>query len=296
MNWVSLTLLAPFFWVLSNFVDKYVLGKYSQGIYDFLFFSSLTSWLVVLVMVILRGWPELSLFSLVPVLTGFILIYSYGFYAKALQQGETSSVVILFKLIPVCILILGFIFLGQRLAGHELWGFSIVLAGAVLVSFEGSKKIVFKGFKVLMVAIVLWSVMTLLIDYGLTKMTFWDYFLLDSLGSALAGMSLLAIPSMRKEIVQGLRVATARKYLIFNGNNLLDVAGQLAVKQALVLAPSAALVSVVMQVQSLYAILLGFLLTLWVPHLIKENISRTHLMKKLVGVAIMFGGVYLILM
>ena len=296
MSWVSLSLLAPLFWASSNFVDKYILGKYTRGIFDFLFFSTITSLFLFLILFIFVGMPELTMYSWIPILTGVILIYSYGFYGKALEQGDTSALVILFKFIPVLTVVLAFIFLGQTLSSNELLGFVVVLAGATIVSFEKSRGIFIKGFGMILIAILMWSVMTLFIDYGLTKMSFWDYFLLDTLGSTLAGLTLFIIPAMRRQIIDGLKTATTGKYIWFSGNNLLDFFGQMSIKKALAIAPSAGLVTVVMQAQSFYAIVIGILLTLIIPGVIKEDISAPVLIKKFIGALIMFSGVYILLL
>lgn len=296
MNWVLLSMVAALFWALSNFVDKYVLDKHSKGIYDFLFFSTITSWFLFAGIFFFIGMPELTGYSWIPVFTGALLAYSYGFYGKALEQGDTSSLVILFKLIPVMTVILAFIFLGQALSSNELLGFIVVLIGATIVSLEKSRSFVIKGFGMILIAILLWSVMTLFVDYGLTKMSFWDYLLLDTLGSALAGPTLLLIPAMRRQIMDGLRTAVLAKYVWFNGNNLLDAIGQISIKKALAIAPSAGLVTVVMQVQSFYAIVIGILLTIFLPHIIKENISARNVLKKSIGAIIMFSGVYILLL
>lgn len=295
MNWIFLSLLAPLFWASSNFVDKYILGKYTKGIFDFVFFSTITSWIFFALIFLFAGTPELNIYSLIPIATGMILIYSYGFYGKALEQGDTSSLVILFKLIPVITVILAFAFLGQTLSSNELLGFVIVLVGATIVSFEKGKGVFIKGFEMILIAILMWSVMTLFIDYGLTKMSFWDYFMLDNLGSALAGLTMFIIPSIRRQVIEGIKTATARKYIWFSWNNVLDFFGQMSIKKALAIAPSAGLVTVVMQVQSFYAILIGILLTLFIPHIIKEDISASILIKKFVGAVIMFSGVYILL-
>ncbi|KKU20761.1 MAG: Conserved hypothetical membrane protein, DUF6 family [Candidatus Azambacteria bacterium GW2011_GWC1_46_13] len=296
MNWILLSLLAPLFWASSNFVDKYILGKYTRGIFDFLFFSTITSLFLFLILFIFVGMPELTMYSWIPILTGVILIYSYGFYGKALEQGDTSALVILFKFIPVLTVVLAFIFLGQTLSSNELLGFVVVLAGATIVSFEKSRGIFIKGFGMILIAILMWSVMTLFIDYGLTKMSFWDYFLLDTLGSTLAGLTLFIIPAMRRQIIDGLKTATTGKYIWFSGNNLLDFFGQMSIKKALAIAPSAGLVTVVMQAQSFYAIVIGILLTLIIPGVIKEDISASVLIKKFIGALIMFSGVYILLL
>jgi len=295
MNWIFLSLLAPLFWASSNFVDKYILGKYTKGIFDFVFFSTVTSWLFFAVIFLFVGTPELSIYSLIPIATGMILIYSYGFYGKALEQGDTSSLVILFKLIPVVTVILAFAFLGQTLSSNELIGFVIVLAGATIISFEKTKGIFIKGFEMILIAILMWSVMTLFVDYGLTKMSFWDYFMLDNLGSALAGLTMFIIPSIRRQVIDGIKTAQLGKYIWFSWNNVLDFFGQMSIKKALAIAPSAGLVTVVMQVQSFYAILIGVLLTLVIPYIIKEDISAPTLIKKVIGAVIMFSGVYLLL-
>lgn len=249
-----------------------------------------------LILFIFVGMPELTMYSWIPILTGVILIYSYGFYGKALEQGDTSALVILFKFIPVLTVVLAFIFLGQTLSSNELLGFVVVLAGATIVSFEKSRGIFIKGFGMILIAILMWSVMTLFIDYGLTKMSFWDYFLLDTLGSTLAGLTLFIIPAMRRQIIDGLKTATTGKYIWFSGNNLLDFFGQMSIKKALAIAPSAGLVTVVMQAQSFYAIVIGILLTLIIPGVIKEDISAPVLIKKFIGALIMFSGVYILLL
>ena len=147
----------------------------------------------------------------------------------------------------------------------------------------------------ILIAIIMWSVMTLFIDYGLTKMSFWDYFMLDNLGSALAGLTMFIIPSIRRQVINGIRTARIGKYVWFSWNNILDFFGQMSVKKALAIAPSAGLVTVVMQVQSFYAILIGVLLTLLIPNIIKEDISAPTLIKKITGAAVMFSGVYILL-
>ena len=295
MNWILLALLAPLFWAFSNFIDKYILEKHTKGIFDFLFFCTITSWFFFAIILAFVGIPELDIYSWIPVATGIALIYSYGFYGKALEKGDTSSLIILFLLGPVVTVILAFMFLGQTLSSNELFGFAIVLIGAFIVSFEKIRGIFSNGFGLILVAILMWSIMTLFIDFGLTKMSFWDYFMLDNLGSSLAGLTLFIIPSIRRQVINGLKTATARKYVWYSWNNVLDFFGQMTAKKTLAIAPSAGLVTVVMQVQSFYGIVIGLLLTVFIPHIIKEDISSRILIKKFIGALIMFLGVYVLL-
>lgn len=296
MNWISLSLLAPLFWAGSNFVDKYILGKYSKSIADFIFFSTITCWLFVIVLFGFFGMPDIDLYSLFPIATGMILIYSYGFYAKALEASDTSVLVILFKLIPVFTVVLAFLFLDQTLAVDQVLAFIIVLFGAVIVSYEPSKKIFTPGFGMIVIAILMWSVMTLMIDFGLTKMSFWHYFMLDNFGSGIAGLTLFVPKKIRTQVISGIKDAKIGKISWFSINNILDSLGQLTIKKALALGPSAGLVTVLMQVQSLYAIGIGVMLTLLVPRVIHEDISLRAMIKKIIGATIMFIGIYILIL
>lgn len=297
MNWVLLSLLAPLFWVFSNFIDKYILGKYSKGVFDFLFFSVIMFFPFFLGSLFFIGLPEFTVYSWIPIVTGMGLIYSYVFYAKAISQGDTSVLVILFSLGPLLTLILAFIFLNQALSTNEIMGFIMVLIGALIVSLEKlRRKVIFtKGLGMILIAIPIWSALTILIDYALTKVSFWDFFLLDNFGSLLAGPTFLILPSMRRRVLEGLRTSGKRKYLWFLGNNALDFFGQMISKKALSIASSAGLVAVIMQVQSFYAIVIGFLLTIFMPGIIKEDISFGTLFKKTAGAVIMFLGIYILL-
>jgi drug/metabolite transporter (DMT)-like permease len=276
-------------------VDKYVLRKYTKNIFDFVFFSTITSLFFFAIIFLFTGMPEWSLYSFIPIATGIVLIYSYGFYGKALKQGDTSSFVILFELVPVITLILAFAFLGQTLSLKELFAFIIVLIGTTIVSSKKGKGIFIKGFGMMLVAILIWSVMTLFIDYGLTKMSFWDYLMLENIGSALAGLIMFIVPQVRRQVLDGIKTAGVAKYIWFSWNNVLDFFGQVTIKKALAVAPSVGLVTVVVQIQSFYAILIGILLTIFIPDIIKEDISTSTLIKKFLGASIMFFGIYILL-
>lgn len=294
MIWVFLSLLAPLFWALSNFIDKYILEKHTNNLFDYMFFSTITNWLFFIVITLFIGIPEINWYSLIPISTGVMLIYSYGFYGKALEQGETSSLVLLFSLTPLITVLLAFIFLGQILSLNETIGSIITLFGAVFVSFEKGKGVVTRGLGMILIAIIIWSAVNILVVYGLTKMSFWDYFILDNLGSALAGVALLVIPSIRQQVVRGIKTAGIKKYFWFFWNNSLDFLGQMSIKKALSLTSAVGLVSVITQVQSFYAILIGVLLTLLVPQIMKEDITVSTLVKKSIGAVIMFIGIYIL--
>lgn len=296
MSWIIYSLIAPIFFSLSNFIDKYSLEKNVSNMFDFLFFSSIFGWLFLPILVLIFGLPEFNVFSLLPIGLGVMLVYSYGFYGKALEVGETSRIVILFKLIPVLTLALGFLLLGQTLTLLQFIAFLLVLSGAVFVSVErgeGGFKL-YSGTYWIMCAICTWSVLFLVADWTMTQISFEEFMVFDTLGTALAGPLMLLIPSIRRLVLEGWARSTQAKFGWFFANNLTDLLGQMAMKKSFSLAPAAGLVTVAIQIQSLYVIVLGILLTFIFPLHFREDISLKTIAGKLFGALIMFCGIYLL--
>jgi len=297
MSWIALALLAPFFWAVSNFVDKYCLERYTKTVSDFLVFTSLTNWIAVPILLWYFGVPAVSPAALIPLATGALLLYSYGLYAKALQLGETSQLVILFKLGPIFTLTFAFLFLGQMISGKEFLAFLLLLAGTLFVSIERNKGRLFfiKGFGWILGAILMWSMIYIIADYALSFMSFGEFMVYDTIGSTIGILPLLLSSRVRREAYAGFKNAVPAKYGWYTLNNLLDMFAQLSMKKALSLAPSAGLVSAITQVQSFYAIAFGVVLTLFLPQFFRENISPRAVGIKIIGAVVMFSGVWLLL-
>jgi drug/metabolite transporter (DMT)-like permease len=298
MDWIFFALLAPLFWTINNYVDKYTLGKITKNIHDFMFFSSLTGWIFAPLFMILFGVPLLSVNSLVPILLGVALVYSYGLYGKALESNETSRVVILFNLTPVFILVLGFLFLGQTLVQKDFLAFVLILIGAVVISYqkpaEQSLFTFSKSLIWIIAAVVVWSVMFLFADWMLEKMSFVTFITFEIIGVALSSLVMLAIPLQRKQIISALKISTPKKYIWFLFNNSIDLFGQMSMRKALAVAPVAGLVTVVTQIQSLYAIVVGLVVSVVFPNIFPEDKSLQGLATKILGAALMFAGMYVL--
>ena len=294
MTWLLFALVAPLFWAISNFIDKYSLDKKTKGAYDFVFFSTLFSWLAIPILLLIFDFPSLTTYSVVPIISGFVLIYSFIFYARALEKNDASDIVVFLKVIPAIVLLFGYLFLDQVLSFSQLSGFLLVLLGAVIFSFDSKLSLKIKNIKPVLIMVLMWSSVFLISDYGLSRVSFWDYIIFEAIGSALAGLTLFISSKTRKEVIGGILSATPYKYFLFFINGIVDLLGQITIKNALLLAPSAALVTVVVQVQSVYAIAIGISLTFLLPNIIKENVSKEALIKKIFSACIMFLGIYLL--
>ena len=296
MIWILLALLGPLLWAGSNIFDKYALDKLSRGSYDFLFFGTIGSFIVVLVTLFFFGLDEIGTFIIVPMIAGFCLQYSYLFYSYALKREDASYVVPLYITYSVVVLILSPLF-GETISQTQIIDFAVVFLGALILSMERLSLEFFKyrkGALLMIPAVLLVSFYVLFLNHSLKIFSFTDTYIYSLFGFCLAGISLFAIPKWRKEIIFGIRTATIRKYKLFLINDALDMSGHLVYTYALLLAPSASLVAVLGGIQPFYVLILGLLFTVFLPHVIKENISRSEIIQKVLGATIVAVGIALL--
>lgn len=119
--------------------------------------------------------------------------------------------------------------------------------------------------------------------------TFWDY-----VGGILIGLFfMICIGRYRTEFFRVLKASKATAFGLNALNEIINVVGVLSFRSAMMLAPIA-LVWTVNGFQPLFVFLFGVLLTVFFPKIGKESLLRKHLIQKIVTIAIMFVGTYLL--
>jgi len=293
MTWILLALLAPLLWAGSNIFDKYALDKVSRGNYDFLFFGTIGSFIIVALTSLVFGLETIGLVALIPIAAGFCLQYSYLFYSYALQREDASYVVPLYITYSIVVLIFSPLF-GETITTLQLVSFAIVFLGALVLSMEKISLQIFKyrkGALLMVPAILFISFYVLLVNESLKVLSFVDTFIYDMTGFCLAALSLMLVPRWRNEIIEGIKVANIRKYILFLINDTLDMSGHLVYKFALLVAPSASLVAVLGGIQPFYVLAIGALFTIFLPKIVKENITRDEIIQKVIGATIIVMGI-----
>lgn len=288
-----LALLAPLLWAGSNIFDKYALDKVSRGNYDFIFFGTVGSFIIVILAFFVFGLEMIGLLALIPIAAGFCMQYSYLFYSYALQHEDASYVVPLYVTYSIVVLMLSPLF-GETITTLQFVSFTIVFLGALVLSLEKLSFQIFKyrkGALLMVPAILLISFYVLFLNESLKVLSFTDTYIYDMAGFCLGSLSLMLVPKWRAEIFEGIKVANIKKYTLFLINDTLDMSGHLVYKFSLLLAPSASLVAVLGGIQPFYVLLIGALFTIFLPKIVKENITRYEIIQKVIGATIILMGI-----
>ncbi len=298
MTWVYLMLLATFLWAVSNVIDKILSTNYLRKPIALTATFGIPGLLISFILFLFVGIPTIPLMNLLAAfLAGVFLMLGIISYLKSLSIEEASRVVPLWHLSPLFTLILAMIFLNEILTAMKYYAFASILIGGFLIStrkigkvFHLSPAIAFMLFSSLMI-----SIADVLLKYSYISGIFWGTFLVFSIGISLSSFCLLILKTVRKDLK---KVLDAKKY-IFISLILLSISfgftGQLLFNKAISLGP-VTLVSVFVSFQSLFVLLIATFLSIKFPLFIKEAIDAKTIGVKLIAIALMAFGLFLLVL
>ncbi len=300
MNWFLISLIGPLLWALVNHIDKYIISKYftGRGVGSLVIFTGASGFLISLGILIFRPDSVFINFfnALFIAINGAILVVSFIPYLYALEDEEASWASSLFQLIPIYGYFLALIFLGEKLTLIQIIGSILVIIGAIIIStnFVGKIKFKLKPFLLMSLSSFLIALNALIfkiiaIDSDFVGVAFWEY-----IGGAIFGLGLFSFSRLyREQFIATIAKSRTRVLTINLVSELLNIGAKLAANFASLLAPLV-LVWVVNGLQPMFVLIYGIIITLFMPHLGKEDLSLHNVIKKVIAMIVIFIGIYLL--
>ncbi len=297
--WLLFAFSGPIFWALSTHIDKYLVERFFKNS-DTAVLMVFTA-LIGLVMLPFIWWFEPSVLSLpwksilVMAASGMLYMGAMLFYLRAIQSEEASVVAPLFQASTIFTFILAFFLLHESLTWLQISGTALIIFGALILSLGQSSKR--KSFKLHFVLLMLGATFVLALSsvifkYFAIEDTFWGTTFWTYVGEALFGAGILAIPAYWKQFWKLFYKEPGAVIAINSTNELVNLGGILGVRFASLLAPIV-LVSAISSTTSLFVFLFGVLITLFIPKLGREDLSRSNLIRKGVAALLVGAGVLL---
>lgn len=297
MNWLFYALIGPAFMAINNLVDKHVLDKHVRDIGAFTLiyalFSAATSFLLFLIIGFLP-LPPISLFLILS--AGMIQMVVFLSYFKALTLDEASKISPLFQTIPIFSLILGALFLGEFLKNTQIVGFFLIFVGGFLLSVKKFEITALKprsAFWLMLMASLGSASIGVIFKFVAHLNSFWQTLAWENFGIGIAGFVLFFIPIYRKQFLATIKILNKKVYFFILLNEIAFFVARYGLRVAFTLAP-VALVSVILGVQPLFLLLYAVLLTLFAPHILKEDIRPRTIAYKLVLMSLILLGIFII--
>lgn len=295
MSWIFFVLGFHFLWAIGNSGDKFVVEK---KIKNPLVYTQLMETLGIVGLVIvpfisfsLPSFMEILLIAL----ASLFWFWADVEYVKALQLEEVSRVNILWGLISVFSLLIGWFFIGEILNNKELVAFFILLLGTITASLHvNQKRLRFSGgFWHMAFACFLYASYAITIRKVTGGVSPWIVFVLSMAFVFLWSLLLFLKKSFRHDMGVFVKKKDLNLYLFLFVLAILNTTAHLLNIHALSLAP-AALVLSLSGFQAFFVFLIAIFVTKFYPNLFKEKFDLKNFSLKLIALFfLMIGLVFL---
>jgi drug/metabolite transporter (DMT)-like permease len=297
MNWLFFALLAPALYTTVNFVDKYIVERQIPDYRAMVIFTAILSLIAGILFWIVTGFPLLSpQDAALMLLAGMLRSLAGLLYFAAMSRDDASNIVIFLQMTPLMVLGMSSIFLQERLTQEQLLGFVMIFtAGIGLALKRGGGAIRFSPGFFFIIGVAFLEGATLVFFKFITEsLSFSKIISYESWGIALGGLIIyLTVPAIRRAFNTSVTTMSRRGIGAIFGNESLFIVAKTTSFVAVSLGP-VTLVSVLSSTSLFFAIIAGWLLTLYSSATYQEDISRANLLRKGVLVSILFVGIWLV--
>lgn len=303
MTWTLLVIIGPLLYAFANQIDKVLLTKYfkSGGVGTLMLFSSLLS--IIPIPFFYYADPtvfHVDTFSIfVLAIVGFLNIAILWLYFLAMQEDEASIVVVFYQLVPVIGYILGYFILGETLTHTQLIAMAIIIFGATVISFDLDAKNKFKmrGKTVLYMsgASFFWALSSVIfkavaMEENVLRSLFWEHVTLTLFGICLFVFG----HTYRNHFLSAIKENSKGIICLNFLNESIYIIGTIVFSFAYTMAP-VALTLLANSFQAFFVLAIGFVSTLFLPNIIKENIETRFVWQKITAICITGIGTYILL-
>ncbi|MFH1588528.1 MAG: EamA family transporter [Candidatus Diapherotrites archaeon] len=292
MEWLFFSVLAVAFWALSNVLDKHVISTHTKNPLIHLFITLILGVIFSLIVFILVPIEVPSSYFLL-IFFFFALIQTTANYLffKSILIDEVSRVIPILLLAPVFVAVMAAVFFNEILTANQYTGIALILIGAFLISLKKTVKMeLSKGVILMGFATLLYAITSILSEYFLNYMNYWTVFFWEK--------NLLLLPLILVFTLKGKAILKTVKelfkpVLLASSSESIAQAADLFFIIALSFG-SVSIVSGTTNLQPVFVLIFAVILSIWKPQIIKEEITKTTLIQKIIAIILMITGTILI--
>ncbi|MEK7506346.1 MAG: EamA family transporter [Patescibacteria group bacterium] len=297
MSWLVYAIGAQFFYTISTFVDRFLIEKRVNDTVTLTILSGSVSFVIGLAVFAFQGLPLFSVGqTILIILGGAIIEFAFLPYYKAILMDDPSRVVPIYQTIPLFVLALSFIFIGETLTPVQAGGFALILVGSFVLALKKLGMGVFrlrKSFWLMIASSLMVAIALVVFKFVVDIQGFWDTLAYEFIGAGFGALILFSLPGQFSKMKGTLKGVAGKTAAVIGANELLWIAARLSSFFASSLAP-VSLVAIVGGVQPLLIFLGGTFLSIWFPNILKEDLDGSVVKLKIAAIILVFFGVWLI--
>jgi uncharacterized membrane protein len=297
MLWLIFALLNPICWSVANIVNKIMVERVFKTPFAY-FTMSLFSQVIATILIAIFFVQPVGSFEII-ILTIFSSLLSSAAFATflfALQSDEASKVVPLSYIGNIFIIILAYIFLNEAFTAYKYIGIAMILSGAVLLSYKKSKGKLTMSPSIFFVILssVFFSTGTILDKIILEQIDSWSRLMWGTIATVFVIIAMMSFKKIRTDVFRVVKTAGKKVNLIIAISAMFGLTGLVSIFIALSLGP-ATLVTSIGATSPLMVLILTTGISIFFPHILKENIDKRNMIKKVLGTfLIILGAIFIV--
>ncbi len=295
LDWFVFALIATILWSIGAIIVKFVRVNYIKSSIGYIMITGPVAFLSLILLLfgkIQIPSAKMILFILISSIAG---LTGYWFYLIALHKEEVSKIITLFGIQPLIILLLATFFLGEILTINDYLAFPLIIIGSMLLSV----KKVGEKFKLSSTLILIFASMFFfsLMNFSLKLAAEVDFVTVTILRQL--GFLIILIPifllskKIRKKTKEDLNQINKKKLILIYVGEFIAMSGMVFSYLAIQRGPLS-LVTLVEGTESLFVIILAALISIFIPKILKEEITKKTISLKIISALLMIAGLYLI--
>lgn len=308
MNWLTIAIISYLILAIVNLADKFLIDNAMPNSKAYTFLVGVLGSIVILAGPWFMVWPGTYFFA-VNLIVGALFPLALLLLYRSLKTGDVSRVLVLIGgSVPVFIVIFSSLFLGERFTTNQWIGIISLIVGTMIIAWMpqkhslGERIISFfrikredkiKGTLLALSAGFVFALFFIGTKYAYNNEPFGSAFIWIRIGSLITVLTFLLHKKTRRGIIKSIRKLKGKNRGIFFSNQVLSAIGFSLQNYAIALG-SVVLVSSLQGIQYGFLLILGVLITIFKPHIVKENISRNIILQKVVAIILISIGLYFI--
>ncbi|MHA1988724.1 MAG: EamA family transporter [Promethearchaeota archaeon] len=295
LDWFLYAVTATFLWSLAAIILKFVRVKYIKSTIGYMVITSPMALLGLLLLFFGRVQIPSTKYIIYIIITAFTGIAAYGLYIAAIHKEEISRVITLYNAIPLVTLILATIFLKEILTLKDYLAFPLIIIGSTLISIKKveNKLILSKGISLVLISLFLFSVQAIILKIA-ADVDYISFMIIRWLAMLLI-VILIFISSnwVRNKVKQTIKQLNKKRLCLIYTAEAMGMIGFIFSYLAIQRGP-VSLVSLVQGTESLFVIVLAAFISIFMPHILKEEINKKTMALKIISALLIIIGLYMI--
>lgn len=300
MLWLIVAISAYLILAVVYLVDKYLLTGPIPSPKVYAFYVGILG-LFVLLLIPFVGFSLPGIFQIfLSLASGASFVYGLYWFFRGLRLFEPSRIVpAVGGIMPLFSFLLIFIFSrGQEtFSSWELLAFVLLILGSVLITYEKSKAVSRKSFRISLVAAFFVAFYFVSAKYVYLGQPFWSGFIWIRIGGALIALIFLFSQEVRNGLFRQ-RISFQKKTAaIFLSNQAAGAGANILQNWGIALAPlviHVAFINALQGIQYVFLLIFTILLSLKFPRILKEEISKEVIFQKVVAILLVGAGLALL--